>query len=140
VVDYWALGILAYELLYGMPPFIDYDRNHTNIMCQIVKNNIEFHDIGLDADTIDFIKKLTKKNMMFRLGYQNIQEIKNHPFFRDIDWAKIRDLDYQPPFSVGVKKPKENNLVKFRDLEHCKEMIKYPKILGYSFDQSASLD
>lgn len=139
-VDYWALGILAYELLYGIPPFTDSRNNHTNIMYQIVKQNIEFDDIGLDDTTIDFIKHLTKKNVMFRLGYNGIQEIKEHPFFEDIDWGKIRDLDYQPPFSVGVGKHREKDMVRFKDVDNQKEMFKYAKIVGYSFNQGTSLN
>ena len=72
--------------------------------------------------------------MTFRLGYSGIQEIKNHPFFDQIDWQKIKNMEYQPPFSVGVKKYKEDNMVKFREVDNEKDFMKYPKIVGYSFN------
>ena len=77
--------------------------------------------------------------MVFRLGYSGIQEIKSHPFFDMIDWEKIKRMEYQAPFSIGVKKQKEKNLVRFRELDQKGEIGKYPRIVGYSFNQSTTL-
>jgi serine/threonine protein kinase len=41
-VDFWALGILAYELLFGIPPFYDFDRDTSIIFKQILKKTIKF--------------------------------------------------------------------------------------------------
>ena len=103
-------------------------------MHQIVKDKIEFKNIGLSNDCIDFIKRLTNKNMIFRLGYSGIQEIKNHSFFNMINWQKIKNMEYQPPFSIGVKDCKEKDLIRFREFEQKTEIQRYLKIVGYSFN------
>jgi serum/glucocorticoid-regulated kinase 2 len=49
-----------------------------------------------------------------RLGYNNLSEIKNHPFFKSIDFNKLENLGYMPPITdfTFLKKNVENKDVK----------------------------
>ena len=40
----------------------------------------------ISADAKDFIEKLLNRNFTMRLGAGGADEIKNHPFMKDIDW------------------------------------------------------
>ncbi len=54
--------------------------------------------------------KLIYLQPKYRLGQQGAKEIKEHPFFSDIDWEMVLQKKYEPPF-----KPKVANE---RDLRH----------------------
>ena len=41
-----------------------------------------------------------KRNPKERLGFKNKQEIKDHPFFKDIDFEKIYNKEYTPPSAI----------------------------------------
>ena len=46
----------------------------------------------------DFINRLLQRNPNKRLGYQNISEIKEHPWMKDIDWDYLNKKELEAPF------------------------------------------
>lgn len=97
-IDWWALGILAYQLYYGFLPFRTMNLNRLYEM--IRKQPVKFFK-PLDPDIKDFITGLLVKNPRDRLGCNTIMhehEIFEHFFFKDIDWAKVYNKEYAPNF------------------------------------------
>jgi serine/threonine protein kinase len=88
-VDYWSLGVIAYELLVGLPPF------NADTPEEIFKRIIKCDDIEWPEDmpplARDFIEKLLNVKPEARLGARGAQEVKNHPWFAGIDWNHLRD-------------------------------------------------
>lgn len=89
-VDYWALGILLYEILCGYnlnrhPPFRG--ENYHEICQAILRGNLEFTR-SIDPVSKDLIRRLLHTEPAFRLGnLQNkILDVKAHKFFNDVDW------------------------------------------------------
>ena len=96
-VDYWALGVLIFEMLCGVPPFHGDDEGDTfrRIMCGAVQWDELGEDVSPEAR--DLIAKLLVHNPEKRLGAGGIMEIMNHPWFNGIDWDNIDKL---PPVFV----------------------------------------
>ncbi|GAV49343.1 hypothetical protein ZYGR_0N07500 [Zygosaccharomyces rouxii] len=94
-VDWWTLGILIYEMLFGCTPFKSSNTNET--FCNILKNEVNFpnsNDIGRSCK--DLIKKLLIKNELKRLGSKmGAADIKRHPFFKKVQWSFLRNQE--PP-------------------------------------------
>lgn len=94
-VDWWTLGILTYEMLFGFTPFKGNNTNET--FCNILKNEVSFpnnNDIGRSCR--DLIKKLLIKNELKRLGSKTgAADIKRHPFFKKVQWSFLRNQE--PP-------------------------------------------
>lgn len=94
-VDWWAFGILLFELIYGKTPFKGSTNEDT--LSNIMSNTIEFPDSPVvSSRTRGLIVGLLEKNPRSRLGsVRGANEIKQQPFFEDINWALIRCI--QPP-------------------------------------------
>ncbi|CCK69773.1 serine/threonine protein kinase FPK1 KNAG_0D00210 [Huiozyma naganishii CBS 8797] len=94
-VDWWTLGILIYEMLFGCTPFKGENTNET--FCNILKNEVTFpehHEISRHCK--DLIRKLLSKNESKRLGSKmGAADIKRHPFFKKVQWSFLRNQD--PP-------------------------------------------
>lgn len=102
-VDWWSLGTLIYEMLTGWPPF--YDKNLRKMCEQILKSDLHFPTgCTASAEARDLIRGLLQREPSNRLGSRNggINDIKNHPFFRGIDWEKMEKMDIDPPFKPKV--------------------------------------
>eukprot|EP01006_Ploeotia_vitrea_P008190 TRINITY_DN19312_c0_g1_i1.p1 TRINITY_DN19312_c0_g1~~TRINITY_DN19312_c0_g1_i1.p1 ORF type:complete len:393 (+),score=26.71 TRINITY_DN19312_c0_g1_i1:33-1211(+) len=83
-VDWWALGILLYEMLCGIPPF--YSEEVEEMYDNIQHADIDWPDhVGDDAR--DLIVKLLDKDKNKRL--KDGEKVMKHPFFDDIDWQKL---------------------------------------------------
>ncbi|GLI69548.1 hypothetical protein VaNZ11_014099 [Volvox africanus] len=93
-VDWWSLGILIYELLYGTTPFRGSRRDET--FDNIIKSPLRFPSKPLVSDEgRDLIEKLLIKDVGRRLGSRTgANEIKTHPWFKGINWALLRN---EPP-------------------------------------------
>ncbi|ONM41865.1 Nonphototropic hypocotyl 1 [Zea mays] len=89
-VDWWALGILLYEMLYGYTPFRGKTRQRT--FANILHKDIRFPaSIQVSLAARQLIYRLLHRDPANRLGsYEGAMEIKQHPFFRGINWALVR--------------------------------------------------
>nr|GEV70153.1 serine/threonine-protein kinase UCN-like [Tanacetum cinerariifolium] len=93
-VDWWAVGILAYEMLYGSTPFRGKNRKDTYE--RIVAMQPKFN--GKSTPLKDFITKLLDKDPTRRLGYRRgACEIKEHPFFVGLRWDMLTEV-VRPPY------------------------------------------
>lgn len=105
-VDWWALGILLYEMLVGIPPF--FHKNKHRMYFLIKESPVNFpdpvkHGIDISPDARDLIKKLLDKNKKKRLGSQgDVKEILQHPFFSSIDFEKLLNKELVPPYRPQI--------------------------------------
>ncbi|KAF2317733.1 hypothetical protein GH714_039707 [Hevea brasiliensis] len=93
-VDWWALGILTYEMSYGTTPFKGKNRKET--FRNILSKKPEF--VGKRNELTDLIERLLEKDPTKRLGYQRgACEIKEHVFFKGLRWDLLTEV-LRPPF------------------------------------------
>lgn len=102
-VDWWSLGILLYELYTGKPPI--QDETQMRVLKRIISGQIDLSAIqGASAELQDLIHSLLRVNEEERLGSKNgVQEIREHLFFRNIDWKQVANLELKPPYKPKVK-------------------------------------
>ncbi|CUM63169.1 uncharacterized protein PRCAT00000737001 [Priceomyces carsonii] len=98
-VDWWTLGTLLYEMVTGLPPF--YDEDVPTMYRKILQNPLKFPPFLDNTDAQDLLIKLLQKDPKNRLS--DAAQIKNHKFFKDIDWNKLLNKSYLPPFKPNVE-------------------------------------
>ncbi|XP_032073609.1 microtubule-associated serine/threonine-protein kinase 2 isoform X4 [Thamnophis elegans] len=85
-VDWWAMGIILYEFLVGCVPF--FGDTTEELFGQVISDEIVWPegDEALPLDAQDLIGKLLRQNPLERLGTGSAFEVKQHRFFKDLDW------------------------------------------------------
>ncbi|KAG8902350.1 hypothetical protein FRB99_004564, partial [Tulasnella sp. 403] len=94
-VDWWALGVITYEFLYGIPPF--HDETPEKVFANIISRRIDWHEdlIDFSPEAMDFMARLLTNDPKQRLGYNGAEEVRNHPWLKDIDWDKVTTTEAQ---------------------------------------------
>ena len=101
--DWWSVGVIMYEMIYGYPPFYADDPIKT---CQKIvrwKHFLEFpQDVEVSKHAVDLLQNLLC-DAVSRIGTreEGIEEIKQHPFFKGIDWNNIRSTE--APFIPALR-------------------------------------
>ncbi|GLE01008.1 hypothetical protein PINS_up009821 [Pythium insidiosum] len=103
-VDWWALGVLIYEMLAGYPPF--YDENPFGIYQKILNGKVDFPK-HIDAKAKDLIKKLLSQDRTKRLGCLRggSEDVKKHKYFARVDWDSVFQKKETPPYLPHVGGP-----------------------------------
>jgi protein kinase X len=93
-VDFWALGILIYEMLVGKTPFREKDP--MDVYDLIIAGKIEWPK-GFDMVAKDLIKKLLTVDRTKRLGCMKngAKDVKSHRWYKDVDWSDVYDKLYE---------------------------------------------
>jgi len=100
-VDWWSLGILLYELTVGIPPF--YSQNVNEMYNKIQHGVLRFPPF-LSDNCKSLIVGLLNRDPKKRLGSKDdVEDIKSHPFFKDLSWAKVMKKDIDVPYKPKVK-------------------------------------
>ena len=139
-IDWWSVGIIFYEMLMGYAPFCS---KETSEVCYKVLNWKDYliipNKFKISDEAKDLIFKMINDSND-RLGKNGADEIKKHPFFKDVDWDNIRNT--KAPFIPELKNeydtkyfenfdeiepfyPKNKNKFKRRDVEY----------VGYDFNK-----
>jgi len=90
-VDYFALGVIGYELMFGRRPYLG--KNRKEIKEKIMSTEIYIKDNmipqGWSKECADFINRLLKRKPANRLGLRGPTEVKEHQWFKDYDWKNL---------------------------------------------------
>ena len=104
--DYWSLGILAFEMLYGNTPFTDMEGSVINTYSNIMmhSNKVTFPtEREASRDYKDLVEGLLKPANK-RLGHSKLLR---HPFFNSLDWSNM--LNATPPYVPDVKNDEDDS-------------------------------
>ncbi|KAI8140659.1 kinase-like domain-containing protein [Fennellomyces sp. T-0311] len=125
-VDWWALGIFLYEMLYGFTPFKGLSRQDTFDL--ILHKTLEFPDFsqnpyytgpGVSSQCKNIMRKLLHKDEAKRLGaLAGASEVKSHAFFKSINFALLRNMT--PPII-----PAKSNAIDAVHFKHIKESVSF---------------
>ena len=90
-VDWWSIGVMFFEMVVGYPPFFSESPGDT---CKKILKWKEYFSIPDDAGLSNEAKSLILQLVApaeCRLGLKGVDEIKKHPFFKNVDWENIRN-------------------------------------------------
>lgn len=116
-VDWWSMGVVLYELLFGKRPFRG--KNAKEVANKIVKGPLQFPaSRDVSEECYDFIAKLLRKKPEERLGCgpTGVEDIKAHPFLKSIDWELVPTKQIQAVFVPDPERPNFNAMFEAEDI------------------------
>lgn len=107
-VDWWAFGVLIYQMLLQQSPFRGEDEDE---IYDAILADEPLYPIHMPRDSVSILQKLLMREPELRLGSgpTDAQEIMSHAFFRNINWDDIRDKKVAPPFQPQIKNPTDTS-------------------------------
>ena len=99
-VDWWCLGAVLYEMMYGLPPF--YSRDTAEMYDNILYKPLRLRT-NVSASARSILEGLLQKEKEQRLGAKkDFHEIKSHAFFSDMNWDDLDNKKIHPPYNPNV--------------------------------------
>lgn len=117
-VDWWAAGVILYELLFGIPPF--HDETPYKVFENILSRNIDYmeddEDVFISIEAKDLMDRLMCTDIKERLGSNgDATEVKTHTFFSEINWDTF--FTEKAPFVPKIEQIDDTSYFDQRGLE-----------------------
>ncbi|KAM4665096.1 protein kinase C eta type [Discoglossus pictus] len=103
LVDWWAMGVLLFEMLCGHAPF---EAENEDDLFEAILNDEVAYPAWLPQDAVGILQAFMKKKPNKRLGSLAMggeKAILWHPFFKDINWDLLNNRQIPPPFTPRIK-------------------------------------
>jgi len=130
-VDWWSLGALLYEMLTGLPPW--YSTNRQEMFASIRRSELNFPEyVSTQARVI--LHRFLERDSAKRLGSaRDVDEIKEHSFFSDINWDRLYSREINSPLvpklighSDTTKTPDTRNFDQVFTRMPCESCVEIP--------------
>ncbi|KAL8904825.1 MAG: hypothetical protein Q9207_003019 [Kuettlingeria erythrocarpa] len=107
-VDWWAFGVLIYQMLLQQSPFRGEDEDE---IYDAILADEPLYPIHMPRDSVSILQKLLMREPELRLGSgpTDAQEIMSHAFFRTINWDDFREKKVPPPFLPQISNPTDTS-------------------------------
>lgn len=107
-VDWWAFGVLIYQMLLGQSPFRGEDEDE---IFDAILSDEPLYPIHMPRDSVDILRKLLTREPDKRLGCgpSDALEIMKHPFFADINWDDVYHKRVKPAFVPTLRDPTDTS-------------------------------
>ena len=128
-IDYYSLGIMTYEFMKGIRPYLFESKEEFIKIIGQVTIVMKKDDLpeGWSIEAADFINRLLMKKPKSRLGYGGPNEVKNHVWFRNFEWNKLYSLKMNAPFIPII--PKTDWVIQTEEIDH-NTIKRYRKIIA----------
>ncbi|KIV93870.1 hypothetical protein, variant 1 [Exophiala mesophila] len=107
-VDWWAFGVLIYQMLLQQSPFRGEDEDE---IYDAILADEPLYPIHMPRDSVSILQRLLTRDPDQRLGsgQGDAQEIMSHPFFKGVNWDDIYNKRVPTPFKPTVKNEKDTS-------------------------------
>jgi hypothetical protein len=107
-VDWWAFGVLIYQMLLQQSPFRGEDEDE---IYDAILADEPLYPIHMPRDSVSILQKLLTREPELRLGSGpgDAQEIMSHAFFKGVNWDDIYNKRVPTPFKPTVKNEKDTS-------------------------------
>lgn len=138
-VDWWACGILCYEMLVGYPPF--YDDNAFGIYEKILQGKINWPS-HVDPLSRELIRAFLHPDRSKRLGnlIGGSDDVLLHPWFRGVDWGALERCEIRAPILPQVTSSGDTRNFSRLPMVNAADIpgLSGEPLPGYSFDPYAA--
>ena len=130
--DYYAVGIVGYELMLSQRPYDFKNRKEAReqILAKEVKITKKKLKEGWSQDFMDFINELIKRKSEERLGKNGIDEIKKHPWLKYFNWKDLYLMKIKAPFIPPESDNFDSKYCNMEEIISEEEQIKYKNIMN----------
>lgn len=100
--DWWALGILIFEMLVGNPPFES--ETPYGIYKKVLAGDLSFPRL-INDEAKNLLVQLLNPKPAYRLGNlkNGVDDVKSHPWFKDVDWNVLERKKLRAPYLPKIR-------------------------------------
>ena len=132
VVDYFAMGIIGFELMMGERPYKGKSRKE--IKEQMIMYQVEIKEddipIGWSIEAANFFNKLLIREPQNRLGFNGINDIKNDEWFSGINFKELYKKKLKSPYKPISEENFDRKYCNYEEKNSLMTLERYKEIMN----------